>query len=97
MTPGAKLARCIIVASIVLFALPGGAQIVTDPPEAHSPVTLLAVSGRESGRVAFAFAGKEQAPVMRAMPGELIRITYRMERSGHRSQSPPANCSSGVS
>jgi hypothetical protein len=50
-------------------------QIVPDPPEAHSPVTLLAVSDRESGHVAFAFAGKE-APVLRAMPGESIRITY---------------------
>lgn len=76
MKPGAKFARCITVAFIVLCALPGAAQIVTDPPEAHSPVTLLAVSDRESGRMAFAFAGKEQAPVLRALPGESIRITY---------------------
>src|SRR5919197_5123545 len=76
MMPGAKLARCITVASMLLCALPGAAQIVTDPPEARSPVTLLAVSDRESGRVAFAFAGTEQAPVLRALPGESIRITY---------------------
>jgi FtsP/CotA-like multicopper oxidase with cupredoxin domain len=54
-----------------------GAQIVSDPPEAHSPITLLAVSNRATGRVAFAFEGKEQAPVIRARPGESIRITYR--------------------
>ncbi len=76
MTPGAKLTRCITVVSMLLCALPGAAQIVPDPPEARSPVTLLAVSDRESGRVAFAFAGKEQAPVLRALPGESIRITY---------------------
>ena len=44
MTPGAKLARCITVASMLLCALPGAAQLVTDLPEAHSPVTLLAVT-----------------------------------------------------
>src|SRR5438132_516390 len=76
MTPVAKFARCITVVSMLLCALPGAAQIVPDPPEAPSPVTLLAVSDRESGRMAFAFAGKEQAPVLRALPGESIRITY---------------------
>src|SRR2546427_12386948 len=77
MTTGAKFARCITVASVLLCALPGTAQIVPDPPEAPSPVSLLAVSDRESGRMAFAFAGKEQAPVLRARPGESIRMTYR--------------------
>jgi len=65
------------VASILLFTLPGGAQIVTDPAEARSPVTLLAVSDPEGGRGAFAFRGKAQAPVIRATPGESIRVTYK--------------------
>jgi FtsP/CotA-like multicopper oxidase with cupredoxin domain len=77
MTPATKLARFFSVASILLFTLPGDAQIVTDPPEARSPVTLLAVSDPETGRVAFAFRGKEQAPVIRAFSGESIRVTYK--------------------
>jgi len=77
MTPRGKFAPFIHVASLLLVALPGGAEIVSDPPQAHSPITLLAVSNRASGRAAFAFEGKEQPPVIRAMPGESIRITYR--------------------
>ncbi len=73
--------RFTILASTLLFGLTVRAQIVVDPPETHSPVTLLAVSDRVSGRVAFAFEGKEQPPVIRAMPGESIRITYRNEMS----------------
>jgi len=76
MTSSSRLPALINVASLLLFGLPGSPQIVSDPPEAHSPITLLAVSNRASGRVAFAFEGKEQAPVIRAMPGESIRITY---------------------
>jgi len=77
MKSSSRLPTLINVASILLFSLPGGARIVSDPPEARSPITLLAVSNRASGRGAFAFEGKEQAPVIRAMPGESIRITYR--------------------
>jgi Multicopper oxidase len=62
---------------LLLVAVTGGAEIVSDSPEARSPITLLAVTDRNSGRDAFAFDGHKTAPVIRAMPGESIRITYR--------------------
>ena len=47
MSPSSKFAA-FNVAAILLFAVPSGAEIVSDPPEAHSPITLLAVSNRTS-------------------------------------------------
>jgi suppressor of ftsI len=57
------------------------AQIVADPPTAHSPIRLSAVSDPTTGRSAFSFEGKHEPPVIRAVPGDSIRITYRNEMS----------------
>ena len=77
MRPDATLTRFTKVLAILLLAAPGRAQTVADPPEAHSPVALGAVVDKESGRAAFTFEGKEQAPVIRANPGESIKVTYK--------------------
>lgn len=91
MTSCANAARLTILASILPLGLAVRAQIVADPPATHSPVTLLAVSDRVSGRVAFAFEANEQPPVIRTMPGESIRITYRNEMS----PTTTAKCATG--
>src|SRR5208337_4186658 len=47
-----------------------------NPPEAHSPIVLAAVNDPSTGRAAFLFKGREVPPVIRAAPGEEIRLTY---------------------
>ena len=55
--------------------------LLPDPPEVRSPFLLLAVSDPETGKSAFSFAGQEVPPVIRASPGQDIRLTYRNEMS----------------
>jgi suppressor of ftsI len=47
-----------------------------NPPEAKSPITLLAVNDPATGKSAFSFEGKEIPPVIRAAPGSKIEIEY---------------------
>jgi FtsP/CotA-like multicopper oxidase with cupredoxin domain len=57
--------------------------IVSDPPEAHSPLVLTAVNDPQTGKAAFSYDGREDPPVIRANPGEDIRLTYINEMSTH--------------
>jgi len=59
-----------------------GSQL-PEPPEARSPFVLRAVSDPTTGKGAFSFAGREIPPVIRAWPGEDIRLTYSNEMSAH--------------
>jgi suppressor of ftsI len=54
---------------------------VADPPEVRSPFVLRAVNDPDTGKAAFSFAGRENPPVIRASPGEDIRLTYINEMS----------------
>ena len=56
---------------------------VSDPPEARSPVSLKAINDPETGKAAFSFNGREDPPVIRASPGEDIRLTYTNAMSTH--------------
>jgi FtsP/CotA-like multicopper oxidase with cupredoxin domain len=56
---------------------------VPDLPEARSPFVLRAVNDPVTGKAAFSFAGKEVPPVIRARPGQDIRLTYRNDMSVH--------------
>ena len=62
---------------LLVCALPGVAQTVTDPPEARSPVALTAVNDPKTGHAAFVFEGKQQPPVIRTAQGHSIRVTYK--------------------
>jgi suppressor of ftsI len=55
--------------------------LLPDPPEVRSPVTLKAVNDPRTGKAAFLFEGREDPPVIRARPGEKIRLTYANEMS----------------
>jgi suppressor of ftsI len=57
--------------------------LVSDPPETRSPVLLKAINDPETGKAAFSFDGGEDPPVIRADPGEDIRLTYSNEMSTH--------------
>jgi FtsP/CotA-like multicopper oxidase with cupredoxin domain len=53
--------------------------LLPNPPEARSPFLLLAVTDPETGKSAFSFDGQEAPPVIRASPGQNIRLTYKNE------------------
>jgi suppressor of ftsI len=76
----AQLSVLTIVAALVkpVAAMPH--QTITDPPTAQSPIELSAVTD-STGRAAFSFEGKQDPPVIRASPGDSIRLTYRNEMS----------------
>jgi suppressor of ftsI len=75
-----------LMCSAVLGSLPLAAQIaatpsrtsplVSNPPEARSPIVLTAINDPHTGKAAFSFQGREDPPVIRASPGEDIRLTY---------------------
>ncbi len=50
--------------------------LLSNPPEARSPIVLSAINDPNTGRAAFSFNGREDAPVIHANPGEDIRLTY---------------------
>jgi len=64
---------------------------ISDPPVAHSPVTLSAVNDPATGRTAFSYEGREVPPVIRAAPGESIRITFQNKMSS----GAQAKCATG--
>jgi suppressor of ftsI len=57
--------------------------LLSDPPETRSPFVLRAINDPDTGKAAFSFAGRENPPVIRARPGEDIRLTYINEMSTH--------------
>ncbi|HWC19201.1 MAG TPA: hypothetical protein VG498_19475, partial [Terriglobales bacterium] len=75
-----------LLAFIALVPVVNRAQIIGDPPEAHSPITLMAVSDSKTGGGAFSYEDREEPPVIRAMPGSSIRITYKNEMSATSSE-----------
>src|SRR5271163_4471071 len=56
---------------------------LSDPPETRSPVSLKAINDPNTGKAAFSFNGREDPPVIRANPGEDIRLTYTNAMSTH--------------
>ena len=50
--------------------------LLSNPPEALSPIDLTAINDPGTGKAAFLFKGREDPPVIRATPGEDIRISY---------------------
>ena len=88
MIDSRRLSRTLAAVSLIgAFALqaqtPGPkerTQLPT-PPVARSPFVLEAVTDPATGKSAFSFAGKEVPPVIRAAPGEQIRLEYRNRMS----------------
>jgi FtsP/CotA-like multicopper oxidase with cupredoxin domain len=81
--PVSCLMRYRILGGILLAAQAAAAQsqsaptpLLSNPPEARSPFVLTAVSDPRTGKGAFSFEGREDPPVIRAFPGEDIRLTY---------------------
>jgi suppressor of ftsI len=58
-------------------------SLLSDPPETRSPFVLRAINDPDTGKAAFSFAGREDPPLIRARPGEDIRLTYINGMSTH--------------
>jgi suppressor of ftsI len=58
-------------------------MLLSDPPSTRSPLLLTAVNDPHTGKAAFSFDGREDAPVIRVRPGEPIRLTYMNAMSTH--------------
>jgi FtsP/CotA-like multicopper oxidase with cupredoxin domain len=80
MTRQIRYARILFLGVPAFFALYGCAQTaVPEPPDVQAKnhvVSFRLDAVNENGRDAFAFAGKTVAPVIRASPGDTLRITY---------------------
>ena len=57
--------------------------LLSNPPETRSPIVLTAINDPSTGKAAFSFGGREDPPVIRARPGEDIRLTYVNAMSTH--------------
>jgi suppressor of ftsI len=57
--------------------------LLSDPTPTRSPVLLKAVNDPHTGKAAFWFDGREDAPVIRVKPGEDLRLTYINAMSTH--------------
>jgi FtsP/CotA-like multicopper oxidase with cupredoxin domain len=71
----------LLVSAQMLLSLLGRAQIISipEPPQVRAKnhvVSLTLHAVNENGRDAFAFEGANTAPVIRASPGDVLRITY---------------------
>jgi FtsP/CotA-like multicopper oxidase with cupredoxin domain len=51
-------------------------QDVADPPEVRGPFTLVATYDSAAGHNGFAYNGKTIPPVIRVMPGDVIKLHY---------------------
>jgi suppressor of ftsI len=72
MIGGVLLTASIVNAQSQIAAQP----LLASPPEARSPIVLTAINDPHTGKTAFSFNGREDPPIIRATPGEDIRLTY---------------------
>jgi len=76
-----KYSRILLVSAQIWLAAYGSAQTVSvpEPPQVRAKnhvVSLTLDAVNENGRDAFAFEGETVAPVIRASPGDALKITY---------------------
>jgi FtsP/CotA-like multicopper oxidase with cupredoxin domain len=66
----------IVCAIAVVSPLAAQQLVITDLPEVRSPFTLTAVYDSAAGHNALAYAGKTVPPVIRVLPGSVIKLRY---------------------
>jgi FtsP/CotA-like multicopper oxidase with cupredoxin domain len=81
MTGHRKYTRTLFLSMPIFLAAYGSAQTVSvpEPPQVRPKnhvVSLTLYAVNENGRDAFAYEGETLAPVIRASPGDTLRITY---------------------
>jgi suppressor of ftsI len=75
----------VFIVSAFWIAMPLWAQqqVVADPPEVRSALTLAAVYDSAASHNSFAYAGSTVPPVIRVSPGGDIRVHYVNNLPGH--------------
>ena len=66
----------IVCAIAVVIPLAAQQQVITDLPEVRVPFTLTAIYDSAAGHNALAYAGKTIPPVIRVLPGGVIKLRY---------------------
>jgi FtsP/CotA-like multicopper oxidase with cupredoxin domain len=65
---------CLLVATA-----DGQDRTLPEPPQANSPVTLVAASDRVTGKSEFRYRGDNIPPVIRVQPGSILKVEYKNE------------------
>src|SRR6202171_3767776 len=86
----------LVIGARILFHAVSRAQIVSlpEPPQVRAKnhvVSLTLHAVNENGRDAFAFNGTSIAPVIRASPGDVLKITYINELPAKSSETCAVN------
>jgi suppressor of ftsI len=71
-----RLVIVIVCAIAVVTRLSAQQQVIADLPEVRGPFTLTAMYDAAAGHNAFAYAGKTIPPVIRVLPGGVIKLRY---------------------
>jgi len=71
-----KVVAFIVSAFWIVMPLWAQPQVVVDPPEVRGPFTLVATYDPAVGHNAFAYNGISVPPVIRVMPGGVIKLHY---------------------
>jgi len=71
-----KVVAFIVSAFWIVMPLWAQQQVVADPPEVRGPFTLVATYDSAVGHNAFAYNGDIVPPVIRVMPGGVIKLHY---------------------
>jgi suppressor of ftsI len=71
-----RVIALIVCAIAVVSPLAAQQQVITDLPEVRGPFTLTAVYDSAAGHNAFSYAGKTVPPVIRVLPGSVIKLRY---------------------
>src|SRR5258705_12898731 len=92
-----RRSKCVLLmCSQVLLPALGRTKAVPIPeppqvPAKNHVVSLTLHAVNENGRDAFAFGGANVAPVIRASPGDLLRITYTNDLPSKSSETCAVN------
>jgi suppressor of ftsI len=71
-----KVVVFIVSAFWIVMPLWALQQVVADPPEVRGPFTLLATYDSATGHNAFGYNGSTVPPVIRVLPGGVIKVHY---------------------
>jgi suppressor of ftsI len=66
-----------MLGSLLVATVMGQDRIVPEPPEATSPVTLVAATDPVTGKSEFRYRDNNTPPVIRAQPGSTLSIDYK--------------------
>jgi hypothetical protein len=64
---------------LLVVTASGQDRTLPELPQANAPVTLVAASGRVTGKSEFRYQGNNIPPVIRVQPGSILNIEYKNE------------------